>query len=379
MTKSSKSFLILLAAAALAALGALTLLTGAARAGVGTGPNVLTVDVPAPGTYHVGDHLDFVVHWDEPIRVQGLSAHRPALYLQLDSGYRNANYLSGDGTADLAFRYTVQAGDASDGGTGLQNYLGQIGSWIEDLDGNEYGYPDFPSVGDDSGVLIDGTPPPPPLPQSHVTSFDWSPTSGTINGVQSADINVHFDQPVFVTGDPMIFLGVGCASVWCDGSHAFADLSHYASGSGTDTLVFRWQPRADLHGPVSIRGIIDNLDGVSNAIKNADGLNTEMHLVWDGNYYTPTGFSVDTPANVSSVDVPADGSYTAGDNLDVVVHFSSPVTVSGGPPRVNLFFADGFRKADYLSGSGTANITFRYTVVDGDLDATGSRSARSSS
>ena len=207
--------------------------------------------------------------------------------------------------------------------------------------------------------------------QAHVVSFDWSPASGTLTPGQSADINVHFDQPVLVTGDPVIFLRVG--------GDIFADLSHYQSGSGTNTLTFRWTPKPPLHGPVSIRGIIDGVWDGNASIKDTEGADAEMHLVWDGNIYTPTNLSVDTaPTWVSSVDVPASGTYRAGDNLDVHVHFSSPVTVSG-PPRVNLFFDGGFRKAVYHAGSGTPDITFRYTVQPGDVDATGSGSAWSCS
>lgn len=316
--------------------------------------------------------------------------------------------------------------------------------------------------------------------QAHVVSFDWSPTSGTLLPGESADVTVQFDQPVLVTGDPVIFLGVD--------SNMFADLSHYESGSGTNTLTFRWTPKPGLHGLVSIRGIIDGLWDGNATLTDTEGNPAEMHLAWSGDAYTPTDLWVDTapvitsadvpadghyapgdtlsfamhlseqvvvdttngipslvldiggrvenvaytggsgtdtlvftytvrPGNtdwdgpnvlgfdgggssiqdvdgndavitmsafpnslagvlvhaatwVSSVDVPANGTYRAGDNLDVRVHFTSPVTISG-PPRVNLFFNGGFRKAVYHAGSGTSDITFRYTVQPGDLDADG--------
>jgi hypothetical protein len=208
--------------------------------------------------------------------------------------------------------------------------------------------------------------------QAHVVDFDWSPASGNLGDGDSAEIDVHFDQPVLVTGDPVIYLGVA--------DDNFADLAHYQGGSGTDTLTFHWTPRANLEGPVSIRGIIDGVDNINASIKDTEGADAEVHLVWDGNIYTQTGLFVDTdpadrtPPSVLTVEVPAAGTYTTGDHLDFVLHFDEPViahdTVFGGP-AIYLLLPSGFQPATYLSGSGTADLTLRYTVQAGDHSAGG--------
>jgi len=83
---------------------------------------------------------------------------------------------------------------------------------------------------------------------------------------------------------------------------------------------------------------------------------------------------VDTTApSVASVSVPANGTYYSGDSLDLTVNFDEAVTVdtSGGTPRIALVVGATTRYAQYVSGSGTSALTFRYTVVNGDVDANG--------
>lgn len=80
------------------------------------------------------------------------------------------------------------------------------------------------------------------------------------------------------------------------------------------------------------------------------------------------------PAIVSSVAVPSNGTYRAGDNLDLTVTFSVAVNVvtTGGTPYIPITLnTGGTVHASYVSGSGTTSLVFRYTVVAGNLDADG--------
>ncbi len=75
---------------------------------------------------------------------------------------------------------------------------------------------------------------------------------------------------------------------------------------------------------------------------------------------------------VSSVTVPSDGTYGPGQNLEFTVNFSETVLVSGGTPRLPLTLdTGGTVYANYVVGSGTAALQFRYTVASGNLDADG--------
>lgn len=79
-----------------------------------------------------------------------------------------------------------------------------------------------------------------------------------------------------------------------------------------------------------------------------------------------------TPS-VSSVSVPADNTYIAGDSLDFTVNTDESVTVDtgGGVPQIAITVGSTTRHATYVSGSGTSSLVFRHTVQSGDEDADG--------
>ena len=67
-----------------------------------------------------------------------------------------------------------------------------------------------------------------------------------------------------------------------------------------------------------------------------------------------------TPNVTSLVDSPANGDLNAGKTVALRLGFSENVTVAGGKPTLTL--NDG-GKATYVSGSGTKDLTFDYTVA----------------
>ena len=61
-----------------------------------------------------------------------------------------------------------------------------------------------------------------------------------------------------------------------------------------------------------------------------------------------------------------DGTYEAGDVVNVMIEFSENVDVSG-VPKLELEFDLGIKDATYVSGSGTTNLTFSYTIGEYDV------------
>jgi VCBS repeat-containing protein len=77
---------------------------------------------------------------------------------------------------------------------------------------------------------------------------------------------------------------------------------------------------------------------------------------------------------VSSVGVPANGTYGTGQDLDFSVNFTKVVTVNtgGGVPYIQLTLdTGGTVDATYLSGAGSSALVFRYAVPNGELDTNG--------
>jgi hypothetical protein len=80
-----------------------------------------------------------------------------------------------------------------------------------------------------------------------------------------------------------------------------------------------------------------------------------------------------TAPTVTAVSSPTpNGTYGIGQTVLVTVTFSEPVTLAAGTPQLTLETGDSDAVALYIGGSGTATLTFSYTVAPGhqtpDLD-----------
>ncbi|MFZ6045561.1 DUF4347 domain-containing protein [Pseudomonas sp. CR3202] len=301
-------------------------------------PTVSSVSVPPAVRYNAGDVLTFAVNASEAVLVTGT----PRLALDIGGSTVFANYVSGSGTSTLVFQYSVQAGDNDADGIVVSS-LASNGGALRDAAGNDLNLT-LNAIGDTSGVLVDTIAPGP----SGIVTLDPSPTNAG-----SVRFSVTFSEDV--TGvDPADFTLVTTGTV--GGSLASivqVDPRTYrltVSGlSGTGTLGL------DLNGAGT--GIVD-LAG--NAISG--GLAGALYSL-----------DLDAPT-VTSVSVPADGIYVAGQNLDFTVNLSEAVTVdtSGGTPRIAVTLDGGGTVfADYLSGSGSTALVFRLTVASGQFDSNG--------
>ena len=66
--------------------------------------------------------------------------------------------------------------------------------------------------------------------------------------------------------------------------------------------------------------------------------------------------------------VTANGTYVVGGIVDVTVLFSEPVTVTG-TPQIILEAGSIDRTANYIAGTSSNTLLFRYTVQSGDTSA----------
>jgi len=89
----------------------------------------------------------------------------------------------------------------------------------------------------------------------------------------------------------------------------------------------------------------------------------------NGNFTGPT-YTIDRTAPTAALVLPANGTYSAGQNLDLTLNTSEAVSVTG-TPSIALTLGAAAVNATYVSGSGTSSILFRYAVVATDLDLDG--------
>lgn len=173
------------------------------------------------------------------------------------------------------------------------------------------------------------------------------------------DFTLTFPYAVTVTNTPQLTLNIG-------GSTQYAQ---YVSGTTTHALIFRYTVQAsDLDSDgITVTNSID-LAGGTLAFTGTNGAeNCNVNL----NVPSTTGVRIDTIApNVSIVTPPANATYLLGMPLNFYVTFDEAVTITN-TPRLVLTVGSTTRYANYVSGSGSSMIVFRYIVAASDLDANG--------
>ena len=165
-----------------------------------------------------------------------------------------------------------------------------------------------------------------------------------------------FSEAVNVTGNPRIPITIGSSSRYAT----------YASGSGTSTLLFSYTVTTSdsdndgisVSAPVDLNSGSIRDGGNHNSTLSFSAPNTSAVLVAGANPI------------VTSITPPANATYGASQNLDFTLTFNKTVNITGSP-RLALTIGSVTKYANYISGSGTANIKYRYTVVGGDLDNDG--------
>ncbi|MCQ4244745.1 Ig-like domain-containing protein [Pseudomonas stutzeri] len=147
-----------------------------------------------------------------------------------------------------------------------------------------------------------------------------------------------------------------------DLSVANGSLSGLSSSDGGITWTATLTPNADVTDS-------SNLITIDNTGYSDIAGNTGTGATDSNNY------AIDSQAPaVTSVGVPANGTYVAGNTLDFTVNFDEAVTVdtSGGTPRLAITLdTGGIVYANYISGSGSAALVFRLTIADGQQDSDG--------
>lgn len=162
-------------------------------------------------------------------------------------------------------------------------------------------------------------------------------------------------QPVVVTGVPTLPCRIGSRVV----------SAAYVSGTGSDRLTFEYT--------VSTKDTASSLVlGNAVAFPKRSAIVEEARLLpaIPGAGATVPGVSIDTtpPRPAARIGVPAGRTYAAGEQLNFTVRFSENV-FAGSVPQLSLQIAPGSggeRRADYVGGPGTSELTFRYIVQVGD-------------
>ena len=304
-----------------------------------TAPTVSSVtSSTSDGTYKIGDTVNVQVVFSEAVNVT-TAGGTPQLTLETGTSDAAVGYTSGSGTDTLLFTYTVQNGNASsDLDFASTTALALNGGAIKDLAGNTatltLATPGASgSLANGKAIVIDGV-----LPT--INSAAANGGSKTIALTMSEAVTGSPDNSDFT-----VLVGGNASSVTNVG----------VSGS-TVTLTL-----ASVI-PNSTAVTVDYAQNSTGSKKLADGAGNHVATVGTPKSVTVTNDTVNpTVASITGTN----GTYGTGQDVDLVVKFSEAVDVQG-TPTLQLETGTTDRLAEYLSGTGTTDLTFRYTVQAGD-------------
>ncbi|MCX7262294.1 MAG: Ig-like domain-containing protein, partial [Burkholderiales bacterium] len=303
-------------------------------------------------TLNAGDTVNVTAHFSE-VQTVNITGGTPKLALQIDSTAVVATYVSGAGTADLVFTYTVLAGQTDTNGIAINaNALQLNGSTIKDPRGNNTELPASVVSADNLGYKVDTTAP----------SVSIASNVATLKAGETANITFTFSE------DP------GASFAW-NGTTGDLDVTGGTlgaiSGTGlTRTAVFT--PTTNLtSGSASI--IVTNLsytDTAGNA--GSAGVTPSISIDTLAPVISSVALSSSTGGIVSATDATVKN-LNASDTLLATVTFNHVITVNsgGGSPTLDFVIGTSTVKAAYLSGSGTNALVFRTTLASGQNDSTG--------
>ena len=213
------------------------------------------------------------------------------------------------------------------------------------------------------------------FPRPRVTNVAVTSTpvleTDTYGAGERIEVSVTFSEAVDATSDTDFELNVSD-----DKSAPLVD------GSGTETLVFGYTVAPDEEDDNGIWiGDQDRTLVGSRVVSAQSGTITSVatsataDLTHDA-LRTQPDHKVDGTRSIVSVEVTSEplletDTYGAGETIQFTVTFTAAVDVTGDPVLEFLFDGSELRQAGDVSGSGTTELVFGYTVVSGDDDDNG--------
>ncbi|MEO3997844.1 cadherin-like domain-containing protein [Mesorhizobium sp. CAU 1732] len=302
-----------------------------------------------------------------------------AMVITLDADLRVISYGTGPTGAQLANRDPVVSGPvtlpAADEDTSVTITAAQLMANASDLDGDTLSVANLVAA---TGTLVDNgdgtwTYTPVANDNSSVTlSYDVvDGNGGTVSTSATFDLAPVNDAPTDIAlSDNSIAQSAGVNGVV--GTLTATDVDEgetftysLISGAGdTNNAMF------------SLAG--NSLRANDAAALDAGTYSIRLRVTDSGGLSFEKAFSItvadDVDPAVSSVTVPANGTYGTGDNLDFTVNLNEAVLVdtTGGTPTIAITLGTGGTVyATYISGSGSNALVFRLTIGAGQRDLDG--------
>lgn len=283
-------------------------------------PNSFSVSFSENKTYQAGEQISIYLTHPQVITVSGT----PSIDLVIGSNTRQASYISGSGTTLLIFSYTVQATDLDTDGI-------EIASTVN--------LPSDPFTFSQNGIVTE-------VPSSLVIPN----TTGLLVG-NMPTVDLTAISNITLANESAITLSGNCSE---EGQTVSVDIGGFVFSPNCTAGTYST-------GAQNLSSLIDG--SIDIEVTHSNG-------VIDA---TPANSSVTkdaTAPTVNSVTPVANAAYKIADQIDFTVLFDELVNVSG-EPRLELLVGATTKYANYVSGSGSSSLIFRYTISPGDEDTDG--------
>ena len=328
------------------------------------GPSITGISLtsnPDDGVLDTGEPVKVAVTFDEEVLLFG----KPHFALDIGGVERLADLDSHAGNS-IFFEYTVVAEDTDEDGIAIPANALRLDSQsasIADAAGNDANL-DHAAVGPDSNHRVNLAPETTGPTIASVAIGSDPGGDGVYGEGDEIRVGVAFAPPgrITVTGSPQLTLDIG-------GKARIADYKT-ANYDGVTILVFSYtvQPGDGDDDGISIPANAIDLNGGTIGTADAAANLTHAAVPADANH------RVDTPPSIRYVilvNITEQGrTYTEGEQIELEVGYTEPVTVTGSPQLV-LDIGGQTRYAELQRGAEGASLFFAYTVAAGDQDHDG--------
>lgn len=322
-----------------------------------TTTNKFTIQTPSAKTYVAGETVSFALTFPFDI-VMDDTGGEPRLSIKVGAVNQYATLVSQLNPRQLHFSYMISPGENDSNG---------IDVLALELNGSTLKF-------DNNGILTDCNVASITTQNfanqnvdtaaATISDFDIASLPGLYNAGEKVNFAMQFSEAVYVTGTPKFVMTLGTGGA--------VDVN-YVSGSGSTILIFSYTVAANVADSNGYNSITSPLDLGAGTLQDAVGNDASTDFSAHVAAALLVSASVDINGQypfVVDVEVPANGTYVAAQDLDITLKFDRPVDVTG-VPFLDIVIGTNTRQAQYIGGDGTEFITFRYTAIPGDVDANG--------
>ena len=295
-----------------------------------------------------GDTANVSVTFNDTVNLN-LAGGSPSVALQIGSSTVQATYVSGAGSNTLVFTTTIAAGQNDTDGIAIAlNALSLNGAVLTDAAGNT-STPTSAAVSSNNAYMVDT------LAPSVSAAFNVA----SLKAGETATLTLTANDKIGTS-----FTWNGTAGDLTVSGGTLSAIGPFVLSGANYVSTATFTPTAGS----TIAGVVSTASAVYTDLGGNPGqVGSSASVSIDTSVPTLTSMNITGASGILS------NTLNAGDVVQITATFSEAVVVNttGGTPKVLLNIGGLGNSASYVSGSGTTDLLFNYTILAGDTDTNG--------